>query len=102
MNNYILNADGEPEKCDDLVKWALWFETEDRSVARTNLTDDIFVSTVFLGIDRGLFEDAPPVLWETMVFGGKNDGFRKLESSRKAALRSHEKMVATVRKGEGL
>lgn len=29
---------------------------------------DVWVSTVFLGVDHGLDPDAPPVLFETMIF----------------------------------
>ena len=37
-----------------------------RVVARTTI-DDVFISTVFLGIDHQ-FDDGPPLLFETMIF----------------------------------
>lgn len=35
--------------------------------------DPIRVSTVFLGFNHGWDDDAPPVLWETMIFGLAED-----------------------------
>ena len=46
---------------------------EQRRVARTEITPDVYVSTVFLGLDHGYTVDGPPVLFETMVFSGQFD-----------------------------
>ena len=54
------------------------------------------VSTVFLGLDHSHSFDGPPVLWETMVFGGKYDGEQKRYSSFDVAQRGHQRMVAKV------
>jgi hypothetical protein len=35
---------------------------------------NIGISTVFLGLDHRHFGDGPPLLFETMVFGGSRDG----------------------------
>lgn len=69
FNNYILK-DGEPVVCEDIVEWARWYEKsgDQRIVGRTN-TPKGDVSTVFLGLDHS-HGGGPPVLWETMVFGG--------------------------------
>jgi hypothetical protein len=37
-------------------------------VAYTELDDDRYVSTVFLGLDHRLFGDGPPLIFETMIF----------------------------------
>ncbi len=59
--------------CDDIYEFGRLYEgdPEKRRVARANLPGDIFVSTVFLGIDHGFSIDpeAQPVLFETMIFG---------------------------------
>ncbi len=71
MNDkYILNGHA-PVLCDDPIAWAKWYETADRHVAKDTRggTD---VSTVFLGLDCS-FGDGPPVLFETLVFGGDHD-----------------------------
>lgn len=72
--NYIL-ADHTPVEVTDILEWARWIETANRLVARTTLSEDVEVSTVFLGIDYSPFRPGfPPILFETLVFGGKCDG----------------------------
>lgn len=55
----------------DVIEWARWMETSgDRHVAATDV-GPLHVSTVFLGLDHGFSNhpDAPPILFETMIFG---------------------------------
>ena len=68
---YILDGH-KPILCDDLMKWAKWFETADRQIAKTSISDEITVSTVFLGLNHN-YGDGEPVLFETMIFGGELD-----------------------------
>jgi hypothetical protein len=57
------------------MEWARWLETANRHVAERRL-GTIRVSTVFLGIDHS-FGRGLPVLFETMIFGGKFDGYQE-------------------------
>jgi hypothetical protein len=92
---YILNDAGEPVAEPDLLTWAAWYETADRTVAQTRL-DHVSISTVFLGIDHA-FTGGPPRLWETMIFGGPLDGYAQRYASRAAALAGHEAAVDVAR-----
>jgi hypothetical protein len=72
---YILDAEGNPVPEPDLFRWALWqeraYQDGSRQVARDELADGHWVSTVFLGIDHGhawANSRARPILYETMVF----------------------------------
>jgi hypothetical protein len=67
MDLYILNDDGEPERCADTLRWAQWMELPERIVLQTQC-GDLMISTVFLGINHRFFGGGLPVLWETMVF----------------------------------
>ena len=68
---YVLHEKGVyPEP--DVLKWARWFNTANRTIKRTTLSDGVVISTVFLGINHGT--DETPLFFETMVFGGKHDG----------------------------
>ena len=71
---YILKKDGKtPIPEPDLLKWAEWIEgTGKRRVSLSRLGESRGprVSTVFLGLDHSFSDEGPPVLWETMVFGG--------------------------------
>lgn len=68
--NYILEGKNVVE-CDDIHKWASRYEKADRTVAKSE-KDGVRVSTIFLGIDHS-FGNGPPLLFETMIFGGKHD-----------------------------
>lgn len=57
----------------DFMTWAKWFEDGNRVVDYTEITSQVFVSTVFLGIDHRFFGEGPPVLFETMIFGADGD-----------------------------
>jgi len=66
MDRYILNGH-EPVYEPDMIKWAKWFGSANRIVARTRVGRST-VSTVFLGIDHSFgFEEQTPILFETMI-----------------------------------
>lgn len=72
LGRYIL-VGHTPVRCDDLLEWAEWEERALRDgsyvVAKTNVSSSVEVSTVFLGLDHQ-WGDGPPILFETMIFGG--------------------------------
>lgn len=95
--NYIL--DGHvPVPCDDFLKWAEWLGTADRHVAK-DLVARAVISTVFLGLDHN-FSGGPPLLFETMIFGGKHDGYQDRYSTWDEAVAGHNRAVEMV-KGSG-
>lgn len=96
MGNYRLTDDGEPVLELNVLTLARWFETTDRRVAETQL-DGCRISTVFLGIDHDVTGEGPPVLWETLIFGGEHDGAGNRYSSFAAAVAGHELYVMVVR-----
>jgi hypothetical protein len=93
-DNYILDANGEARPTDDFLAWVKWFEKADRHLGKDTI-GDVKVSTVFLGMDHS-FGHGPPLLWETMVFGGKYDEEQERYSTKEAAVAGHEKWVALV------
>lgn len=95
---YILDADGEPVPCDDVIAWARWFGETQTTGARVVAQSrderpgaaDVLVSTVFLGADHNFGRVGAPVLWESLVFGGPTDGEMRRYTSRAAALAGHQ------------
>lgn len=75
----------------DLMTWATWFETADRHIGNDSI-GDIRVSTVFLGIDQNLGV-GKPLLFETMIFGGKHDDYQERYSTYKEAVAGHKKAL---------
>lgn len=87
MNDmYIL--DGKKIVPCDLMTWAKWFEKANRHVART-VEGEVKVSTVFLGIDHA-FGDGPPLLFETMIFGGQHNQYQERCSTWEEAEAMHK------------
>ena len=80
-------------RCENLLEWAHWFETADRCVKLT-VQGDVWVSTVFLGLDHG-WGEGPPVVFETMVF---NPGSSDMERycTWEEAEEGHDRMVMQV------
>ncbi|MCJ7828738.1 MAG: hypothetical protein MUP81_03235 [Dehalococcoidia bacterium] len=78
----------------DLLTWGKWIETADRKVARTEI-GQVKISTVFLGLDHQ-FGEGEPLLFETMVFGGKYDQEQERYSTWDEAEKGHKKWVKKV------
>ncbi|KKL80285.1 hypothetical protein LCGC14_2006310 [marine sediment metagenome] len=54
--------------------------------------DDIVVSTVFLGLNHQ-YGDGPPLIFETMIFGGEHDEKQWRYTTEAEALQGHEVAV---------
>jgi len=96
MKKYTLNEKGTPVHEPDLITWARWLVSADRKVANETI-GEAEVSTVFLGTDHN-WGYGPPILWETMVFGGLLDQERyQCSGNREQAEAMHAEIVAKVR-----
>ena len=73
-------------------------------VALNQITADCRVSTVWLGLNHNLFGTGPPLIFETMVFGGPPEIDEKLErySTEAEAIAGHAQMCARVRQALGI
>lgn len=91
MDKYILDGH-EPVLCPDFILWGKWFGTAERILASTELGPDVRVSTVFLGIDHS-WGYGPPILWETMIFGGEHDEYQDRYSTWDQAKKGHDEAV---------
>lgn len=102
---YILDENQKPQLEPNILKWGSWFETANRQVARHSFKfRKVHVSTIFLGLDHrhfGFHPENPPVLWETMIFGGQHDNYQDRYTSAEAALQGHltALLLLTVRRG---
>ena len=88
-DKYILGRTGEPVVCEDIFEWSKQFEATDRVIDST-AKDDVRVSTVFLGLDHSCGQGRP-VLFETMIFGGKHDQWQDRYCTRAEAVEGHKK-----------
>jgi hypothetical protein len=92
---YVLDAAGTPQPASDVRRWGQWYRTADRIVAQDTF-GDVQVSTVFLGIDHNFRADGPPVLWESMIFGGPLDQEQRRYTSRADAEAGHTALCIAV------
>jgi hypothetical protein len=104
-NLYILNDAGEPEPAPSVLTWGQWMQThQDARVVGEDLDEGdpattIRISTLFMGVDLRLLPtaDAPPLLWETMVFApGPTILAQDRYTSRAAAIAGHQAMCRRV------
>jgi len=91
---YIL-AGKTPVACLNLYEWAKWHDTADRQVARETIGESE-ISTVFLGLDHQ-WGEGPPILFETMVFGGKLADEQDRYSTWDEAVAGHKAIVKRVK-----
>lgn len=77
-------------------------ELEIKPIQVTNIPlsngKEIKISTVFLGVDYGspFTINDHPILYETMVFGGKYDQYQRRTYTYKLALSIHEHVVGLI------
>jgi len=86
MKNYIL--EGKTPKEVDMMEWAKWFETAERHVAKTEISKEVNVSTVFLGLDHN-YGGGTPILFETMILGGEHDEYQERYATYEEAEAGH-------------
>lgn len=93
---YTLDANGAPQPASDILAWGRWFERHARQIAH-DFEGPARVSTVFLGLDHRYFGEGPPLLWETMIFGGRHDQWQERYTTRAEAEAGHARALAMVK-----
>lgn len=94
-DHFVLDPDGAVRAV-DVETWGRWFQTADRRIAWTEV-GEATVSTVFLGLDHRFGSDGPPLIFETMIFGGPLDEHQARYSTLEQAKAGHE---ATVQRAQ--
>ena len=94
MSKYYVLEGHEVKPVEELLEWARVFEDSNRVIARAEVRG-VTVSTVFLGIDHS-FGDGPPLLFETMVFGGEYDQLQERYSTYDEAVEGHGNVLRKV------
>ncbi len=68
-----------------------------KRVMRTKI-GDADVSTVWLGLDHS-FRGGPPLIFETMIFGGEHDLWCTRYTTEEDAVRGHLRLIERLRAG---
>ena len=95
---YVL--EGKEVVCvgDDVELWSRRFELDNRQIG-DDYIDSVRVSTVFMGVDHNFDPDGEPLLFETMIFGGRLDHSRSRCATWAEAEAMHAEAVRLVRAG---
>jgi len=82
----------------DLLTWARWIETH-RKQCRVGFfkVGTVWTSTLFLGLDHNYSGEGLPLLWETMIFGGKHNQRTWRHASLAAARAGHRRAVEMIK-----
>jgi hypothetical protein len=99
MKMYILFFNDETKKFDYRLaetqeEGLNFFNSGNRGIAYDTF-GDVNVSTVFLAIDHGLGSIGnhhKPILFESMIFGGKHDGWQERYYTYDEALEGHKRL----------
>ncbi len=94
---YKMVGDGV-EKCEMLEAAAAFGDKAGRQIARDEL-EGVSISTVFLVLNHSY--EGPPVLFETMIFGGKHDLFQERYCTKAEAIEGHARALAMVMEAAG-
>lgn len=95
---YLLNEKKEAIHC-TLWEWAAFLESGKNVVIQTRI-GEIGISTVFLGLNHNYNSNGPPLLFETMIFGGEHDQYCDRCSTWDEALVMHENAKKLVEESE--
>lgn len=72
-------------------------EWQERKRVTLDTVDGVDISTVFLYHNHSFLPTEPPILYETMVFGGPLDQAQQRYSTWDEAIEGHEAMLAQVK-----
>ena len=97
---YIL--EGRKPKPASQKQWRELFSLKNRykRIVDKTLVGETEVSTIFLGLDHNYSYTGPPVLFETMIFGGEHDQYQERYTTWDDAEAGHAKAVALVKAGK--
>lgn len=87
-----------------IVQWAKWFEdaaNQKLTTVKREMVGDVMVSTVFLSVNRNYSPKGPPILYETMVFGGPLDRQAFHCSTWEQAEAQHLAIMKLVKRKQG-
>jgi len=94
---YTLDENNKPVVSTDLESCKWMEKNRMKKALKQETIDDVYVSTVFLGLDHSWPKDnVTPLLWETMIFGGKHDQYQDRYTSVEEALEGHQKAVNLI------
>lgn len=91
MSDYF-DRQGRPM---EMMEWARAYEKWENKIVAQSSVGDVKVSTVWLGLNHR-FGDGPPLIFETMIFGGDLDQEQWRYSTEEEAMDGHRAAMSLV------
>lgn len=91
---YYILKDKKPIEV-NISKWVEWQDDFKKKIVKKENINDVEISTVFLGVNHN-FGEGEPILFETMIFGGKYDGEQERYCTWDEAIKGHEKIKERI------
>lgn len=91
-----------PKKSSNVTDWGRWFQNNSTNcIVGSDTKNGVRVSTVFLGLDHNfnprLTGEVKPILFETMIFGGKYNQYQERYSTWEEAEIGHKKALEMIK-----
>lgn len=96
---WIFDENGEPKSVGQMeyIRWA--FVDENSNALKKTTVGDVEVSTVLLMSPANIFGQ-PPLIFETMIFGGEHDEYTYRYYTKAEALLGHDQAVQLVKQAQ--
>ncbi len=89
--------DGKIVKPKNMLEYVEWEGDSSKRIIAQWEKGKVLVSTVFLGLDHNHRSENDPILFETMIFGGKYDNAQWRYRTLEAAKVHHDQVVAALK-----
>jgi hypothetical protein len=86
---FVMEDDHSIRPVGSMEEWCQWYEKAHCSIDWAG-NAELYVSTIFLGLNRNWFGEGPPILFETMVFGGEYNELTFRYSTYDEAIAGHK------------
>ncbi len=96
MGHYILDENNQPVEVEDILEWARLISDDKKKRVDYTKIGNVTISTVFLGLDHGWGREHIPILFETMIFGGRLDNYQNRYETYDQAVEGHKNAIAMV------
>ncbi len=95
-NWYVLNDDHTTTPLEEPIDYAAMDTDIDKRRVAVTTIGEAWISTVFLRLDHSM-GDGPPILFETLVFGGEHADHMQRYATWDEAVAGHAEVVKLVR-----
>ena len=101
-DEYSMFYDKEGKKV-SLKAWNNLMMDQEYKIVASDMIGDCHISTVWFGLNNSFYKTKAPIIFETMIFGGKfeEENYMETYCTEEEALKGHKRAVELVKKEGG-